>query len=79
MVVESARPFAGFVEADGELAVGQPGEDAAAHEALQIDDPVEVLQPQPPHAAPDFVPVTRYGPTTALKPDHARQVWVAFQ
>ena len=56
-VVESARPFAGIVQADREVAVGQPGEESAAGEALQIDDPVEFQGAHLTHAGEQFIPV----------------------
>ena len=56
-IVKSARPFAGVVQPDREVAIGQPGEQPAARETLQIDHPVKLKGAHLAHAGQHFVPV----------------------
>ena len=78
-VVKSPRTFADFVEADEEFSIGEPCERAAAREALEVNDPVEILRPHPADAAKHFRPVTRRRPAPAFKADDAGQIAVAFE
>ena len=78
-VVKSPRAFADLVEADEEFSVGEPRERAAAREALEINDPVEILRPHPAEAAEHFRPVPRRGPALPLKTHDARQIGIAFE
>ena len=71
--------FADFIKADEEFSAREPGERAAAREALQINDEVKVLFAQPADAAEHFRPVRRFGPAFALEADDARQVGIAFE
>src|ERR1019366_5968494 len=56
-IVKSARAFADFVQADEKFPVGEPGERAAAGEALQINHEIEMLVAHPADAAEHFRPV----------------------
>ena len=42
-VIKAARAFPDLVEADEKFSVGEPGERAAAGEALEVNHPVEIL------------------------------------
>ena len=78
-VIKSPRAFADFVEADEKFPVGEPGERAAAREALEVNHPVEILFAHPADAAKHFRPVPRLAPAPALKADDAGQIGVAFE
>ena len=78
-IVETARAFADFVEADEGFAIGEPGKGAAAGEALEVDDEVEVLFAEPADAAEHFGPVAGFGPAFALEGDDPGEVGVVLQ
>lgn len=78
-IVKAARAFAGFVEADEEFSAREPREDAAAQEALEINDEIEFLRAQPADAGEHFRPVTRFVPAAAFKADDAGEIWIAFE
>ena len=78
-IVESARPFAGIVQADRQAAIGQPGEQPAAGQALQIQHPVELARAHLPDAGHHFVPVQRRGPAPAFEEKEAIEVRVVLQ
>lgn len=78
-IIKSPRAFADFVEADEEFSIGEPRERAAAREALEVNDPVEILRAHPAEAAEHFRPVTRRRPTLALEADDAGQIGIAIE
>src|SRR5438874_4231498 len=78
-IVQCPRSFARFIEADGQRAIGQPGEGAATKQALQINDPVKTLLAHPPDAAPDFTPVLWPGPAPAVEENQTGQIRIAAQ
>ena len=41
------------IQADAQLAIGQPSEDSAPRQPLQINHPIESVGPQLPNAAPN--------------------------
>jgi hypothetical protein len=78
-VVETARSLPRFIEADGQPAIGQPGECAATEQALQINYPIKMLGAQGADAAPDLTPVLRFSPALAVKENEASEVRVPEQ
>ena len=68
----------GFIEADEKFSAREPGERAAAGEALQINDEVEVLRAEPADAAQHFWPMLRLAPAPSLEADDAGQITIAF-
>ena len=78
-VVKAARAFADFVQADEKFPVGEPGERAAAREALEVNHQIEILFAQPADAAEHFRPVPGRRPALAFKADDAGQVGIAFE
>ena len=78
-IIKSPRAFTDFIEADEKLSVGEPGERAAAREALEINDPVEILFAHPAEAAEHLRPVARRRPALALEADDAGQIGIAFE
>jgi len=78
-VVKTARAFPDFIEAHQLFPVGQPGEDGAPREALQVNDQVEMLGAQATDAAAHLRPVARAAPAFALEAHDASQVGIAFQ
>src|SRR4051812_4529198 len=78
-VVKDPRAFATIVEADGIFAIGQPGHNSAAEEALQVDDPVEVMGADLTQTRPGFVPANRRSPPVAVERDDPGQVGIAFE
>ena len=78
-VIKPARAFAGLVEAGEKFSARKPRERAAAQQALQVDDEVEISRAQPADAAQHFRPVLRTRPALALETDHAGQVKIAFE
>ena len=77
-IVKTARAFADFVEADEKISAREPGERAAAREALQVDDEIEFLRAQPADAAEHFRPVLRFAPAFAFEADDAGEVGIAL-
>ena len=78
-IIKSPRAFADFVKADEKLSVGEPRERAAAREALQVNDPVEILRAHPADAAEHFRPMTRRSPASSLEMHNAGQIGIAFE
>src|SRR5260221_5459684 len=78
-VVKTARAFADFVESGEKFSVGEPCERAAAREALEVNDEVEILFAQPADAAKHFRPVPQFAPASALEADDAGQVGITFE
>ena len=78
-VVESPRAFADFVQTNEKLSIGEPGKSAAAGEALEVNDPVEILRAHPAEAVEHFRPVTRRGPASPLETHDAGQIRVVFE
>ena len=78
-VVKAARAFADFIEADEKFSAREPRERAAAREALQVNDEIEILRAQPADAAEHFRPVLRFAPASALEADDAGQIGIAFE
>ena len=67
------------LDANGEVAIGKPCENTAAHQALEIDHPVKLLPPHRANTAPDFPPMFRSRPTVTMKGENSRQVGIALQ
>ena len=82
-VVEGAGAFAGafaqIVEADGQAGVGEPGEEGAAGQSLQINGPVKAVLAHGAQAAGNLRPAMRRGPASALEGENAGEVGVLFQ
>ncbi len=78
-VVKTARAFADFVEADEKFSAREPRERAAAREALQINDEIELLRAQPADAAEHFRPVLDFAPAFAFEADDAGEVGIVCE
>ncbi len=78
-IVEAARPFTSFVQPDQKILARQPAEDRAAQQALQINDEVEFLGPEPADAAEHFRPVSRMSPAPAFEVDQPCQIRISLQ
>src|ERR1700723_1957301 len=78
-IVKAARTLAGFVEADQKFPAAEPRENAAAKEALQINDEIEFLGAEPADAVKHFVPVLGMSPAAAFKADNAGQIRIVFE
>ena len=78
-VVKSAGTFADFVETNELPAVGEPGKNGAAGEALEVNDEVEILLAELADAAKHFGPVAGLSPAAAFEADDAGEVGVSFE
>jgi len=78
-VVKTAGAFPDLVEADQFFAIGQPGDDGGAGEALEVDDEVKILFPQPADGAKHFGPMAGPGPAAAFEADDAGEVGIVLE
>ena len=78
-IVKTARAFAVVVQPDAHTAVGEPGEQPAARQTLQIDHPIELHSPHLPDAGQQFVPMPGRRPASALEKNDAAEVRVRLQ
>ena len=78
-IIKAARAFADFIQTDEKFSAGEPCEDPAAQQALEVNDQVEMLRAQPPDAVEHFRPVRWFAPPLALEADDAREIGIACE
>src|SRR6185437_10101493 len=79
IVVESctfARAFAVVVQSDAEVGIGEPGEEAAAGETLEIDGDIKSLRANLADGGIKFRPISRRSPAFAMKGENAGEIGV---